>query len=306
MKEVAAFVAPGVDDLYTGYHDGGTPIDAVAVDGWEQAGPERFEALGLVVGQFDLADVDASPWHRVRGDAIEVVSDGSDRGAAVVEVHGTDDRFWRVELTRVRSAYASGGRRELGPLCGLDIAVRRSLEPGSRARGIEVWLDGEPVTDGFRVGARVFPSDELDGHARTNGDLSWGGFDLDLGVLWLAMGGTEGAQAVAMPGANLARTWAAGGRALLHRNHVVAPLQVVGAAEPAVTPFLLAVGPTVAASASATLGPVLPEPLGPGAGAGREVLVSTDPEAVGLPAGTEVWSWDFDAFEVMHGWRSPL
>lgn len=291
VNEVAAFVVQGVDDPDTYYHYGGTPIDAVAVDGCEQAGPELLEELGFVVGQLDLADFNASSLHQVRGDTIEVVSDGGDGGPAVVEVHGTDDRFWLVELTLVRSTYASGGRRELGPLYGLDVTVRYTLPPGSRVLGIEVRLDGEPVTDGFLVGALVFPSDEVEVHAYATGDLSVGGFGLDLGVPWLAMGGAEGAQAVAMPGANLAYTEVAGVRALLDVNHAAAPLEVLGAAEPVVTPFLLAVGPTDAASASAALEPELPEPLGPGAGATWVDVAGEVVDDAGPVPGAEVSVW---------------
>lgn len=264
LNEVAAFVIQGVDDPDTYYHYGGGPIDAVAVTGCEQAGPELLEEVGFVVGQLDLADFNASSLHQVRGQTVEVVADGSDGGPAVVEVHGTDDRFWLVELTLVRGTYTDGGRRELGPLFGLDITLRHTLRPGSAVLETEVLLDGEPITDGFLVGALVFPSDELDVHAYATGDLAVGGFGLDLGVPWLAMGGAEGSQALALPGANTAYAEVAGVRALLDLDHAAAPLEVVGAAEPAVTPFLLAVGATDAASASAALEPYLPEPLGAG------------------------------------------
>ncbi|GDX83252.1 hypothetical protein LBMAG42_50630 [Deltaproteobacteria bacterium] len=261
VNEAAAFVIQNVDAPETYYSYGGTPIDAVAVQDCEQAGPELLEELGFVVGQLDLADFNASTLHQVRGTAIEILSDGSDGGAAVVEVAATDDRFWLVEETLARNVWNDGGRKELGPLFGLDITLRYTLDPGASALQIDVLLGGEPVTDGFLVGALVFPSDELDVHEFADGALNISGFGLDLSVPWIGMGSGEGSQAIAMPQAAMAYTEVSGVRALLDMNQAFSPLVVNGASVAPSTPLLLGVGAGDAASASAGFEPYFPEPI---------------------------------------------
>ena len=257
----AAFVIQGVDDPDTYYQYGGAPIDAVTVEGCEQTGPERFEEMGFIVGQLDLLDFNASTLHQIRGREIEIVADGSDGGPAIVEVYGTDDRFWLVELTLVRNTFNDGGRKELGELYGLDITLRYTLDPDAAALQMDVLLDGEPIVDGFLVGAIVFPTDLDEVHAFATGQLSLGGFQLDLGVPWLGISGLEGSFSVAMPEANMGYTSIAGVRALVDVNQAMAPVSVTDAAEPIVTPFVLSVGATDGASATSALEPYLPAPL---------------------------------------------
>lgn len=255
----AAFVIQGPDDPRTYYHYGGTPIDAVAVDGCEQAGPEILGEAGYVIGQLDLADFETSTLHMFRGDSVEIVADGSDGGAAVVEVHGTDDRFWLIELTLMRRVFEGGGRKELGDLYGLDITVRYTLEPGDSALQVDVELGGQPITDGFLVGAVVFPSDYTETTAWASGSLSLGGVALDTGVPWMASGSATGSTAIAMPGAAMARTEIAGVTALIDVNQSAVPLVVADGG--ANTAFALSVGATDAASAAAGLEPHLADPV---------------------------------------------
>ncbi len=251
MNSKAAFVIQSPDAPRTYYHYGGTPIDAVAVDGCAQAGPEVLGEMGFVVGQLDLLDFGASQLHMIRGESAEIVSDGSDGGPAIVDIPATDDRFWLVELTLIRGLYMDGSPTPLGPLFGLDITLRYALAPDDATLQIDVLLDGSPATDGFLVGSVVFPSDYTPTHAYSTGDLSLGGFGLDIGVPWEGSGAATGATAIAMPGASLSRTSISGVTALIDANQAVAPLFVRdGDAE---TRFLLAVGPTDPASAAASL-----------------------------------------------------
>ncbi len=259
LNSKAAFVIQGPDDPRTYYHYGGTPIDAVAVDGCEQAGPEILGEAGFVIGQLDLTDFQASTLHMFHGESVEVVNDGSDGKAAVVEVHGTDDRFWLIELTLMRRVFEGGGRKVLGDLYGLDVTVRYTLEPDDPVLQIDVELDGEPVTDGFLVGAVVFPSDYTETTAWASGALSLGGIALDTGVPWMGSGTATGSTAIAMPGAATSRTEIAGVTALIDENQAVSPLLV--ATGDATTQLALSVGPSDAASAAAGLEPHLPNPV---------------------------------------------
>lgn len=286
VNERAAFVIQAPEVPRTYYPYGGTPIDAVAVDDCEQAGPETLGEAGFLIGQLDLADVEASTVHLFRGDTVEVVNDGSDGKAAVVEVHGTDDRFYLIELTLMRRVYEAGGRKELGDLYGLDVTVRYTLEPGDSALQIDVLLDGEPVNDGFLVGSVVFPSDRTATTSWSSGDLSLGGLSVQTGSPWMGSGTATGSTAVAMPGAAMAHTEIAGVTALLDINQAVSPLEVAnGNAE---TSFLLAVGPTDAASAAAGLESHLVDPV-PGQVATWQDVSGTvrDPTGTGV-AGAKI------------------
>ena len=207
LSETAAFVIQGPGDPRTYYHYGGTPIDAVAVDDCEQAGPELLEELGLVLGRLELTDFEASVLRQFRAEEVVVVNDGHDGGPAVVEARGSDDRFWLVELTLVRQSYANGEPRYLQDLFGLDVTVRYTLDPGSAVLQLDVELDGESATDGFMAGAIVFPSDDTPVNTYATGDLSVGGFGLDVGVPWLGItiGSALGAAAIVTTSAFLLR-----------------------------------------------------------------------------------------------------
>jgi hypothetical protein len=255
LNERAAFVIQGPDDPDTYYHYGGAPIDAVSVTGCEQSGPELFEEMGFVVGRLNLTDFNQSSLHQIRGISTEIISDGSDGGPAIVDIHATDDRFYLVELTLIRNVWNSGGRKELGDLYGLDITLRYTLNPNDSVLQMSVLLDGEPVEDGFLAGALVFPSDLTPVSIYSDDTLSIGGFSMKLGVPWLSEGDFEGSNAIAMPEATLAYTEVSGVRALVDANQALSPLQVKDSLEPPQTDFLLSVGPADPASASAAFEP---------------------------------------------------
>lgn len=294
VNERAAFVIQSPDDPRTYYHYGGTPIDAVAVDGCEQAGPEILGEAGFVIGQLDLADFSQSGLHMFRGDAIEVVNDGADGGPAVVDVHGGDDRFWLIELTLMRRVFEGGGRKLLGELYGLDVTVRYTLAPDDAALRIAVLLGGAPITDGFLVGAVLFPADGTETDAWAAGDVSLGGVALETGVPWVYSASATGSTALAMPGAAMGRTEIAGVTAMVDINQAVVPLMVGGEAA-----FVLAVGATDAASAVAGLEPHLADPIPGHATAWRDVTGTvTDPAGnavagaiVELSAANEAGEW---------------
>ncbi|MFN7146513.1 MAG: carboxypeptidase-like regulatory domain-containing protein, partial [Myxococcota bacterium] len=256
LNERAAFVLQDPTAPRTYYHYGGLPIDAVAVDGCEQAGPEVLGEMGLIVGQLDLVDFETSTLHMVRGTSVEIVSDGRDGGPAIVDVHATDDRFWLVELTLMRRVFEDGGRKELGELYGLDLTLRYTLPPEDAALQLDVLLGGEPVADGFLVGGVLFPSDHTTQTTYASGDLSVGGIGLDVGVPFIQDASAEGSTALGMPGGTMALTTISGVTALLDVNHVGTPLSVGDTAR-----FVLAVSGTDGATAAAALEPHLDDPV---------------------------------------------
>ncbi|HMV69731.1 MAG TPA: hypothetical protein PKA64_23010, partial [Myxococcota bacterium] len=211
----AAFVIQDPATPRTYYHYGGIPIDAVAVDGCSQAAPETFGELGFVIGQLDLLDFTASNLRMFRGDRMEIVSDGADGGPAVVDVHGTDDRFWLVELDLIRQAFRAGKVKHLPDPWRLDVTVRYTLDPEATALGVEVRLDpGDGPGGGFLTGALLFPSDLTQPVSWSDMPYSLGGLGLDTQVPWLGLDGPT-SYAVAMPGSTMGRTEVSGCTALV-------------------------------------------------------------------------------------------
>ncbi|NOY27170.1 MAG: hypothetical protein GXP62_14980, partial [Oligoflexia bacterium] len=296
LNDHAAFVIQSPEDPRTYYHYGGIPIDAFAidptVDGCEQASPEALGELGFIVGRLALGAFTDSSLHMFRGDNMEIVNDGSDGNPAVVDVHGTDDRFWLVEETLIRTVYQDGGRKVLDDLFGLDITARYTLAPDGSTLQIDLLLDGQPSTDGFQVGAISFPSDTTPAHAWSAGTISVGGFGLVTDVPFVEAGLDQGSTAIAMPGSNMARTVIAGVTILIDSNQALVPLQVSdGQAD---TSFLLSVGPTDPASASAALEDLLPDPS-PGLDTAWHDISGSVLDPTGDPvAGAEVDVWSPD------------
>jgi len=160
MNEVAAYVISDVTDMRTYYHYGGIPIDAVAVAGCAQAGPEQFGEMGVVVGTLELTDFPASTLRMFRGESITVVKDGSDGGPVVVDVDGVDDRFWLVELELVRQSFQAGVKKPLTDPYGFAMTLRYTLFPNDPVLRAEVILSHEGAGEGgYMAGALLFPSD---------------------------------------------------------------------------------------------------------------------------------------------------
>lgn len=253
VNDRAAFVISDPQNPKTYYSYGGIPIDAVALDGCAQAVPERFGEMGFVLGQLDIGDFEASQLRMFRGDAIEVVAEGSASEPAIVDVHGTDDRFWLIELELMRRQLADGTPKYLGDPWDLDVTVRYTLAPGASALTADVTLESD-APDGFLVGTVLFPSDHADEIAGRTGDISIGGFTLDSGVPWFvsAAAAGRGATAIAMPGAAMARTKIAGVTAMIDARQALSPLPV-GPGLSATQRFAVAAGPADANSATAAM-----------------------------------------------------
>jgi hypothetical protein len=260
----AAFVISDPANPKTYYSYGGIPIDAVAVDGCDQAVPERFGEMGFVLGQLELTDFSSSQLRMFRGDSIEVVNDGSDGNPAIVDVHGTDDRFWLIELELIRRTLQSGGRKYLHDPWGLDVTLRYTLDPDSAVLRADLTIASD-VPDAFLVGSVLFPSDHADELAGRTGQLDFGGVNLDTGVPWFVSAAADGtgSTAVAMPGAAMARTKIAGVTAMIDARQAVEPLEV-GPGVTATGSFAIAAGAGDANTATVPLCDVLPEPI-PGA-----------------------------------------
>lgn len=253
----AAFVISDPTNPKTYYAYGGIPIDAVAVDGCAQAAPEKFGEMGFVIGQLDLGDFLSSQLRMFRGDSVAIVADGADGGPAIVDVHGTDDRFWLIELELIRRTLQGGGRKTLHAPFGLDATVRYTLQPDSAVLTADVTIASD-VPGGYFVGTVLFPSDHADEIGGRTGQIALGGLTLDTGVPWLASSDGDGALAVAMPAAQTARVKIAGVTAMIDAHQAVAPLEV-GPGQASTGRFALGVGPGDANTATTALCAAVPD-----------------------------------------------
>lgn len=228
----AAFVIQGPDDPRTYYHYGGIPIDAVPLEGCTQRSPEQFGELGILPAQLDLLSFTSSSMRQFRADAVEVISDGRDGGAAHVRFTGTDDRFWLVDYTLTRDVASNGGRRPLSGPLGIAVAVDYVLPPDSAAIQIEVsFTNTLDAPNKVFMGALMFPSARTPWEVYTEDELAFGGFRLKVGVPWFSMSSGQTAYAFGMDTPNMAWTNVSGANAILDAAAVLSstPLEPAGA-----------------------------------------------------------------------------
>ena len=263
MNERAAFIVTGAEDVKTYYYYGGIPVDAVAVEGCAQAGPERFDEVPLLLGYPVPSDLPQSVLRGFRGEWVEVVADGSDGGEARVRVHGTDDLFWLVEYELVKRVFQAGMVRPVSTPLGVDVAVDYVLEPDSRVLRIEVHVQNQldelrPVLSGLAVffGHTTTPTHFADSQ------LSVEGFNLDVGLPWLVASSGDGAWALAVDDGEIGTTNLSGVDALLDITALFSPKLMEPHGEEgdeAVFTFFLAVGDRDVNSAVSELQAVNPD-----------------------------------------------
>ena len=206
MNEHAAFVIQDVryatdpgDEVHTWWYFGGQPIDAVAMDGCDQAGPDRFDEMGLLVGEADVAALDQSILRGFRADSIELVSDGADGSAAVVRATGSDDRFWLIELELVRRAFSAGRPTGLSDPLGVEIVVDYILAPDSPVLRIEMTTRNVGEETRSLVGGTInFFGDGTTVSRFNRSTASVGGLTLPIGIPWLSGTARDGTWTVAL------------------------------------------------------------------------------------------------------------
>ncbi len=215
MNDESAFIVTSPDDVDAYWYYGGILVDAVALDGCRQAGPERYEEFLPLVAQVNLLefleefDLGAVTIRGFRGERAEVLSDGSDGGDAVVRVHGTDDTFWLIEYTLVAAAFSLGAPRPPSSPLGLDIFIDYILPPDSPVLRIEVHYrnrEGRPQAVVPATAHLFGPTTDVYFSSLTG--LSLADYYFHVGIPWITSASPtgDGSLTFAMEGATLMGT----------------------------------------------------------------------------------------------------
>ncbi|MCC6998351.1 MAG: CehA/McbA family metallohydrolase [Deltaproteobacteria bacterium] len=259
MNDRAAFMITGPGATKTYWQHAGILVDAVGVTGCQQAAPERFSELGVLMGQLKLADFTSSTLRSFSADRAEVINDGKNGKAAVVRVHGHDDYFWLIELTLVKEAFKSGKRRPLSPPLGIESWVDYILEPGSSVLQIELNMKNQGSEyKPMLAGAALFTSDTTPVSTWSGSLLEVGGFSVRSRVPWLLAGAGDGSYAVGIAGGNMGTLTIAGVEAVLDVDQVVQPINLAPAGDERATGtmrYYVAAGVRDGNSATAALRP---------------------------------------------------
>jgi hypothetical protein len=238
-NERAAFVVtrPGAPRTY--YYYGGILVDAVAVDGCRQAALERFGELALLVGTLNLGDFPQSTLRGFKGERVEVVNDGADGKAAVVRVHGVDDKFWLVDMELQRKSWEGGKKKLPSPPLGVRFDVDYVLAPGSSV--LELVLRFENLGAEARsllAGGALFlgdttPMPELPFFPQR---IAAGGFGVGYGAPWIVAGEGAGSYAFALDSDKLGNTNISGVNALIDVTQALEkPIALAPAGQPGAT-----------------------------------------------------------------------
>ncbi len=265
MNDRAAFIVTHPDNPDSYYYYGGILVDAVALDGCSQAGPEQYEELQPLVGKLDLLDFPASAMRAFRGESIEILNDGSNGGEASVRVRGTDDLYWLVEYELIRMAFKGGLRRSLSQPFGLEILVDYVLPADSSVLRIHVHFRNrlDRPQSIMPAVAHIFGSTTERGFYSL-APLSIAGFHLKIGVPWITASSPDGSLAFAVHDAITSTTSISGVDAIFDLSQGLVPLRLGAGGEEestATETYFVSVGPGDANSAESLLHEADPEML---------------------------------------------
>ena len=212
----AAYVIQGVyEPRRTYWYYGGQPIDAAPVSGCEQAAPERFDEMGVILGTLDLGAFEQSVLRGFRAERVEVVETSD--GSAHIRATGTDDFFWLIELELVRRAFSAGSPRGLSEPMGIEVVVDYVLPADSPALRMEVTVRNVADRSVSVVAGLVnFFADTTRGTFYNEDRLAFGGLNLALGIPWLVSFAPDYGLAVAMRNAQAGTINIAGVDALVN------------------------------------------------------------------------------------------
>jgi hypothetical protein len=233
INDQAAFIITNPEDIDAYWYYGGILVDAVALNGCEQAGPERYQEFLPLAARLDIAELltdfnlGAATLRGFRGEWVEILNNGADGEEAIVRIHGTDDTFWTAEYTMIVEAFKQGAPRPLSSPFGIEMFIDYVLSPDSPVLRIEVHyrnLQSQSQTIS-PAAAHLFGS-TTDVDFYNLASVSTAGFRVKLGAPWITSTSRtrDGALTFAMEDAILTTVDVAGVDAVLDFNRVLVPL----------------------------------------------------------------------------------
>jgi hypothetical protein len=264
MNEQAAFIIEAEERANAYYYFGGILVDAVALEGCDQAGPEQFEELGLMMVTLSL-DIYSSSLRAFRATSVEVLADGSDGGPAIVRAIGADDRFWIGELEMIAESYQAGNETSLSEPFNLEVVVDYILYPDSPVLRIEATyrnLGSEELP--LFIGSEAQFAQTFQPRYLAWETFAFGEWEFQTGAPWMVASNGHGATALATDDGDLAILGVAGVTILFDLLQLEKDMSIAPAGEPGdsrTTTTYISVGATDANSATAPLHAVNPEPI---------------------------------------------
>ena len=214
-----AFVITDAVEQSTYWYYGGALADAAPVSDCTP-GEDKLDELGFVFVVPDIFQFERSTLRAFRADRVEVLSDGSDGGPAVVRATGEDDIHWLVEHTLIKEAASSGGRPYSEPY-GAAITIDYVLEPDSDVLRIDIDVFNAGDAPFNLVSAALFQHGEtMDEFSFASDRIDLGGLGLDAGLPWLLASDGEGAYALGVDNGNLATITFSGVQAGIDLNQL--------------------------------------------------------------------------------------
>ena len=265
MNDRAAFIVTDPGDVDAYWYYGGILVDAVALSGCKQAGPERYQEFLPLAVQVDLLELlddfnlGAATVRGFRGETAEILNDGTDGNDAVVRVRGTDDFFWLIEYTLVVQAFQMGRPKPLSSPLGIEIIIDYVLPPDSSVLRIKVHyrnLEGK-IQRIIPATAHLFGS-TVDVDSFSLAEVSAAGFNFNVGSPWMTAASqtNNGAWSFALEDAFLTSIYIAGVHAAFDLKRGLFPLRLGPAgseSDTASMTYLMSVGTTDGNSAERPL-----------------------------------------------------
>lgn len=173
----------------TWWYYGGQVVDAIPIEGCDQADEDRLNSLGIVIGEGQVTALDQSTMRAFEGLSAELISDGRDGGEARVRVYGHDSPMWLVEFELMSRALKLGRPKLRSESLALNMWIDYILPPDESVLHIQVGASnelGEART--LRLATLAFFGDKAHEHLFAPDELNLGGVRLYTGLPWLSAG----------------------------------------------------------------------------------------------------------------------